>query len=120
MGSSRDGQLWVLFATEGRYLDDEEQDGVRPEHLVAYLLEPPKRNTQTIGEILLAVYPASRKNPFLSRHQIQSIAQRIEFPTYRTVGDFLSSAPEEWRQLPAELVVGFELSEGGCVYGALF
>ena len=120
LGSSSDGQVWGLFATQTRYLDDVEQGGMRPEHLVTYLLNPPKRNAQTIGEILLAVYEASRKNSFISENQIQSIVQTIEFPIYRTVGEYLPSAPVEWRQLPAELVVGFELSEGACVYRALF
>jgi hypothetical protein len=120
LGNSRDGQVWGLFATAVRYLDDEQEDGLRPDQLVAYLLGPPKRNTQTIGEILLAVHQAFRKNPFLSEHQIQSIIRSIEFPTYRTVGDYLPSSPEEWQQLPAELIVSFELSEGAGVCAGTF
>ena len=120
LGNSQDGQVWGLFATAVRYLYDEQVDGVRPDQPVAYLLDPPKRNTQTNGDILLAVDQASRKNPFISVDQIQSIIRAIEFPTYRTVGDYLPSSPEEWQQLPAELVVSFELSEGAGVCAALF
>ena len=120
LGNSRDGLVWGLFTTAVRYLDDEQEDGLRPDQLVAYLLDPPKRNTQTIGNILLAVFQASRKNPFLSERQIQSIVQGIEFPTYRTVGDYLPSSPEEWQQLPAELIVSFKLSEGAGVCAGTF
>ena len=111
LGSSRNGRTWLLAAVP--FGIDERFDPA--ETAVAALLDPPKQNEDTIAEILLRIYIAGKEVNRLSKSSSDEILAAVTFPEYRSVASCLPDAPHEWLQLPAELVVGFELSEGACV-----
>ncbi len=131
LGSSRDGHVWVLTTTEmapltlelapekdqGRNTPDSrpsEKPGWRKAH--AILVDPPEREDDTIGEILFRVHVAQLRNE-ADATTIENILRAARFPAYRPIGSYLPEAPPEWRDLPAELVVSIDLSDGACITG---
>jgi hypothetical protein len=114
LGNSRNGRTWVLFAEEIKFTGDE-TDGVAPENLVAWLENPPKRSSETIGEILHAAHESLLAGVRLDDAAFQSIIDSYPFPTFKTVSEYIPVAPEEWGNLPAEIEVAIGLSDGAGV-----
>jgi hypothetical protein len=116
LGASQDGRTWMLAAVPSGIYDH----FVPAEAAVAALLDPPKRNDDTIAEILLRIYIAGRNVDRLGTRAIEGVLADVQFPEYPAVERLMPEAPRDWLQLPAELVVRFTLSEGACVMGATF
>jgi hypothetical protein len=113
LGSSHDGKTWLLAVVPFGDYDDFDP----AESAVAALLDPPKRNSDTIAEILLRIYIARQNSDRLSEAVIDEILTAVQFPEFRSVGGYLPEAPRDWLHLPGELVVGFTLSEHAFVNG---
>jgi hypothetical protein len=111
LGHSRNGKTWVLAVMPYGVEDDFNPQ----ECAVAALLDPPKQHVDTIAEILIRVYIAGQSGDLLDTSAIENILAAVHFPVYQGVGHYLPEAPRDWLHLPAELVVGFTLSEGACV-----
>ena len=119
LGSSKDRKKWALFVVETDD-DDTTDDNIRPEDLVVWLTNPPKGNAETIGAILTDVFLEALQGSSLDDNLIHSIITSHPFPVYQTVAHYLPVAPKEWLSLPAQIVVGFDLSEGACLYKSIF
>ena len=118
IGNSHDGRVWALMI-DNEDLEDNEDSSDRD--IVAALINPPKRSPNPIAEILLQVFSSLNPDGKINdKNKIDEIISSVEFPVYKLVSDFLSSPPKSWGDIPCELVVGFELSEGACVYEAIF
>ena len=116
IGSSGSGKIWALAVVEISFVND---DGFCPdEATVAILIDPPKRHSETIAEILLRVY--SEKDKSLSKKKIEKISGAVKFPEYQAVKEYLPQAPKSWLDLPAEIIVRFSLSEHACVGDSTF
>ena len=116
LGSSRDGSVWALAvrsnADDGRTKEGAFQKADPLEQVVALLLDPPKRDADTIAEILLRIHYSDEKINDLDAAVIDEIVRLLPFPEHQKVGSFLPQAPKEWLDYPAELLVGIDLSEG--------
>ena len=123
LGSSRDGRVWALAVSFDAFKQDSPKLGSTvgkiPLEIIAFLLDPPKRDVDTITKILLRTHMASvdnQVNPTL----IDKIVRAVPFPQWCEVASYLPQAPNDWLELPAELLVNFQLSEGGAVGESTF
>ena len=118
LGSSDRGDVWGLAVY------DQSSPGTQRTHTwtglaatpvtVALLVDPPKRDPRTIALLLLQVHVETAKAGD-HRPAIERILAEAKFPDYLSVADFLPEAPKDWLPLPAELMVGFQLSEHACI-----
>lgn len=114
VGSSRDGRVWALALTRKDRLHDDSSE-LRPDEIVAFLVDPPKRQFDAIAEALFRVHIACSANLPLRIEAREDILCAVQFQGYKRVSTFLPEAPADWLELPAELCVSFELSEGAAV-----
>jgi hypothetical protein len=114
LGSSRDGSVWGLAidfepSREG-YPEPDPHSDKAPDKFDAFLLDPPKRQEDVIQEILFRVHVASLAGPPNAK-AIEKIIAAVPFREFRRVEEFLPEAPKDWLDLPAELVLGVNISE---------
>lgn len=107
LGWSDDHGLWLLWAVA----TDDPIGRPRPEHLVAWLTDPPEKNLQAITDGLVELFRKSRKQHWVTADDIQATLESLDF-SIPTVESLLPGAPERWWALPARFEVTFELSEG--------
>ena len=119
LGSSGDGQTWGFAATAWS-LSDDDTYGFPPEAIVAFLVNPPKRNDDTIAEILFRIHMELKTSALVDNETLKSIIKSVPFPLYPPVCHYLPQAPESWLSIPSELVVGFDLSEGSYISDGTF
>jgi hypothetical protein len=122
LGSSGDGRVWGMGIAPSaprprmpRSIKVHQSSGA----IVAFLLDPPKREPDTIAKILFRVHGANMVGP-LSDEQVESILRSTPFPHYLKVRAYLPGTPVDWLDWPAELAVGFGLSEGACLTPSLY
>lgn len=122
LGSSGDGQVWGMGIASSAPLGRMPR-GIKVHQssgaIVAFLVEPPKREPDTIARILFRVHAANMVEPS-SDDQIESILRSTPFPNYLKVRSYLPNAPADWLDWPAELAVGFGLSEDVCLTPRLY
>lgn len=118
LGSSRTGDLWIFAAFPFNGLDSA-GFSLEDAHLAA-LIDPPKRDAEVIAEVLLRVHRARMSGDEREEPLYEEILREVPFPVYRELKHLLPEAPPEWHDLPVELFVNFELSEGGCITRGLF
>jgi hypothetical protein len=119
LGSSHDGSTWALYETTTQYLEDD-NFALTSEHLICWLTNPPKRNREVIGTILFQVRVALPEVGTLAGDKLHTIVESNPFPEYGCVADLLPDAPKHWLDLPVEIELSLPMSEGACVYRALF
>jgi len=118
LGNSNDGKVWAL-KIENEGMDDCED--LSELSTVAALIDPPKRSPNAIAEILLRVYSSLNADGTIAdKIRIDEIVSSVDFPEYKLVSDYLPSPPKSWGDIPCELAVAFELSEGAGVNRATF
>lgn len=115
LGWSADHGFWVLWAVP----TDDAIGRPRPEHLVAWLTNPPEKHLQAITDGLIELFRKGRKQHWVTTDDIQSTLESLDFST-PTVEALLPGAPERWHPLLARFEVTFELSEGWGVDREMF
>ncbi|MFC2993365.1 hypothetical protein [Halomonas tibetensis] len=115
LGWSADHGFWVLWAVP----TDDAIGRPRPEHLVAWLTNPPEKNLQAITDGLIELFRKGRKQLWVTADDIQATLESLDF-SIPTVETLLPGAPERWHPLPSRFHNRFRLSEGHCVYRELF
>lgn len=119
LGSSKDCKLWAMFVNKTPF-EEEDNTRIAPQKIVAWLTDPPENNSKVIGNILFDTYTKLLKGKKLNAQLIQKIIKSHPFPEYQKVLEFLPEAPKDWLELPVEITVEFELSEGACLYKAIW
>ncbi|MGM0983301.1 MAG: hypothetical protein ACQEXG_07710 [Pseudomonadota bacterium] len=114
-GWSADHGIWMLWAVD----TDDPIGRPRPEHLVAWLTDPPEKNLQAITDGLVELFRKSRQQHWITADDIQATLEALDL-SIPTVKELLPGAPERWRPLPARFHNRFRLSEGHGVYRELF
>jgi hypothetical protein len=120
LGSSQDGSVWALYETTCESLSEDDDFAITSEHLVCWLTDPPKRNREVIGTVLFHVQVGLHEIGTLSENRLNTIIESNPFPVYKRVGDLLPGAPKHWLDLPVEIEVGIQLSDGAGVNYELY
>jgi hypothetical protein len=109
LGSSRDGRVWALSVCPPAESSSNHAEDI-PKGIVAFLIDPPKRDIGTFASILLRVHVATAEGSADSS-AIEEIIRSCPFPEYRNVGSYLAEAPTDWLAWPAALCHDLDLSE---------
>jgi hypothetical protein len=120
LGSSQDGSVWALYETTRESLSEDDDFAITSEHLVCWLTDPPKRNREVIGTILFQVQADLHEAAVLPENRLNEIIESNPFPVYKRLAELLPGGPKHWLDLPVEIEVSFQMSDGACVYYELY
>tara|TARA_B100000700_G_scaffold59109_1_gene64245 strand:+ start:36948 stop:37823 length:876 start_codon:yes stop_codon:yes gene_type:complete len=115
LGWSADHSIWMLWAVDV----DDPTGQPRPDHLVAWLTDPPEKNLEAITDGLIELFCKARQRPWITDDDIRATLETLDF-SIPTVETLLTGAPDQWRPLPARFGVHFALSEGWGVNREMF
>lgn len=121
LGSSSNRKDWTLAIIPW---DGHENDDIHRTIMCstcrAVLVDPPKPQEDVIIRILLLIYTELNKSPWISDQRISQIFNSVPFKEFSHAETFLPEIPIDWRHLPVELCVGFELSERSCAWPSAY
>lgn len=115
IGSSKDRNTWVLSRSKSA---DVGVVSGNPDPLV-FLYNPLKPEPTIITEIMVKVYLSTRDG-IPDERRIESIINGVPFPEYKPIELLFPDVPTKWLGIPAEWVVGFQLSDGAGVTLTLY